>query len=113
MTYGSVCWFCHWGWHPEVKKVYDKWTAIAGYAAMHFGPAHIVWEDENFDSADWCLEHFDEHRGDHSDEELVAVKQSLIELNSLPMEWRVWPTDYDGKHPENYPPSWRETNDST
>lgn len=104
----GICWYCHWGWAKPVAEIYkkalraldgDKWP-------LHFGPSHIVWEDENFDRAEWCLEHFDEYKGDYSDVELEIVKQSLKELASLPEDVRcVEPEDYDGQHPELYPPS--------
>jgi len=55
---------------------------------LHFGPAHIVWEDGNLDSAEWCLEHFDEYLGMYTDEEYKVVKWSLEELAKIPVEMR-------------------------
>ncbi len=70
-----------------------------------YGPAHVVWADENFDFAPWCLKSFDQHRGDFSDEELAIVKRSLEQLAALPAEaWDVEPEAYGGEHPENFPP---------
>ena len=100
-----ICWYCHHGWPKPIADIYDRFLLIAGESAMHFGPAHIVWEDENFDSSGWCLEHFDEYAGDHLPEALAAVRQSLIELSQLPTDViDPAPADYDGKHPENFPP---------
>lgn len=52
------------------------------YMALHFGPAHIVWEDHNFKlhHVKWCLDNFDDFTGNHSKECLEYVKYSLIEL---------------------------------
>jgi hypothetical protein len=73
--------------------------------AMHYGPAHVVWEDENFDSAEWCLENFDKYKGDHSDEDLAVVRRSLEELVNIPLTERCpEPEEYEGENPENYPP---------
>lgn len=102
-----ICWYCYWGWSKPVREIYDKYEAIAGESAMEYGPAHIVWSDENFDrsSVQWCLDHFDEYRGDHTDEALSAVRKSLEELLLLSDEvLGPEPADYDGEHPEKYPP---------
>ncbi|QEG08323.1 hypothetical protein HWC26_gp071 [Aeromonas phage 2L372X] len=50
--------------------------------ALHFGPAHILWEDQNFKLQDikWCLDNFDNFTGKHSKECLEYVKYSLLEL---------------------------------
>ena len=104
-----ICWFCYWGWHPEVKAIYDEALLREGeniQGAMHYGPAHIVWEDENFDKAQWCLDNFDKYPGDNSAADLEVVRWSLEELVKIPMKYKIEPADYDGRHPENYPPTW-------
>ena len=103
----GICWYCYWGWHKPVADIYDRALSDldGAISALHFGPAHIVWEDENFHSAEWCLDHFDEDRGDYSDADLEIVKRSLQELAALPLEVRcVEPEDYDDEHPELFPP---------
>ena len=45
----GLCYYCHWGWPKPIADIYDKYLEIAGSSAMHFGPAHVVWEDENFE----------------------------------------------------------------
>jgi len=103
----GICWYCHWGWPKVVADIYDKaLSELDGYdSPLHFGPAHIVWEDENFDSAEWCLEHFDEYTGDYSLEDLAIVKRSLEELAAVPVNDRcVEPDDYDDEHPALFPP---------
>lgn len=104
-----ICWFCYWGWPPWVEFIFDEaLEEIGGDGPLLFGPAHIVWEDENFDLAQLCLDHFDEHSGTHSEEDLAIVRRSLEQLRDVPNECLVAPEDYDGKHPENYPPAWAE-----
>lgn len=75
---------------------------------MDYGPAHIVWGDENFERShvQWCLDQFEQYRGDYGDAELAAVRMSLEELLLLPNEVLApEPADYDGEHPERYPPA--------
>ena len=73
---------------------------------LHFGPAHVVWEDENFDCAQACLEDFERNRSDWSDVELAVVRRSLEQLAALSQsDWDVQPDTYDGEHPENFPPA--------
>lgn len=48
-----------------------------------FGPAHIVWEDHNWDSVQWCLDHFDEYSDGFENWELDVVRESLEELAEL------------------------------
>jgi len=80
-----------------------------GFYAMHYGPAHIVWEDENFDSAQGCLNDFENWKRQwnddrYSDAELEVVRKSLIELIAVPYEFKHEPEEYDDENPENYPP---------
>lgn len=88
----GICWHCYGGWAEPVAEIYKgALKRLNGDGSpLHFGPAHIVWEDENFDSAEWCLEHFDEYQGDYTDDELSVVRWSLEELAKLPIAVR-WP----------------------
>jgi hypothetical protein len=118
----GVCWYCHWGWSKEVAAIYDRavadierlneeddpWPPYEAESALHYGPAHIVWADENFyrDSVQWCLDHFDEYRRDMPDPVAAIVRRSLVELLALPdAVLDPEPADYDDEHPENYPPA--------
>jgi hypothetical protein len=104
---GMVCWFCHWGWPKPVAEIYKRALQDLGgdWSPLHFGPAHIVWEDENFDSAQWCLDNFDWDI-DYPKAQLAIVKRSLEELAALPQSaWDVEPADFDGNDPQNHPPS--------
>lgn len=102
------CWYCYWGWPLEVATIYDKHLNIAGYSAMHYDPSHIVWEDENFERhhVQWCLDNFDSHKYDYTEAELVAVKQSLEDLLTLPDSiLSPMPDSFDGSDPAAYPPA--------
>lgn len=105
----GICWYCHWGWAKPVADIYkeackrlddeDGWC-------LKYGPSHIVWEDENFDCAELCLDHFDENKDDYSEEELEVVRWSLEELTKLPLNVRCpEPVGYDERHPELFPPT--------
>lgn len=105
----SICWYCYWGWPKQIREIYDNHIDAAGELAMHFGPAHIVWEDENFERhhIQWCLDHFADAATNtqHSAEELDAVRQSLVDMLRLPDSiLNAMPSDYDGEHPDKYPP---------
>jgi len=104
-----MCWYCYWGWPKQIVEIYRKALVSLGgcESPLHYGPAHIVWEDENFASANRCIEFIDtgKYCGDFSKEDLAIVRQSLVELAALPEEIRnAEPDDYDGEHPENFPP---------
>ena len=104
----AICWYCHWGWSKPVADIYlEAVKRLDGdESPLLFGPAHVVWEDENFDSAECCLETFGKYIGDWADGELEVVRWSLNELAKLPMELRCpEPDDYDNEHPELFPPS--------
>ncbi len=106
-----ICWDCYWGWPKAVADIYDRAEkelndlGYDGERALDGGPGHVVWADENFDFAGWCLEHFDEHSDDMDPEVQVIVRRSLQELRDLPNDQKyAEPENYDGEHPENYPP---------
>lgn len=105
----GICWYCHWGWSKAVADIYNKYRPIAGEDAMHYGAAHVVWDDENFERehVQWCLDNFEEYkRDDATPAENEAVKQSLIDLLALPDDvLNPEPADYDDEHPEAFPPS--------
>lgn len=105
----GICWYCHWGWSKPVAAIYAKYEAIAGESAMHYGPAHIVWSDENFERehVEWCLDNFDTYKREAStDAENEAVRQSLVELLALPDDvLSPMPDDYDDERPELFPPA--------
>ena len=83
-----MCWYCHWGWPKPVADIYlEAVDRLYGNEwPLHWSASHIVWEDCNFNSAQWCLDHFDEYRGDYSDSELRVVRWSLMKLARLPVE---------------------------
>ena len=73
-------------WPSEIKAVFERAVARLDGDMMPllYGPAHIVWEDENFDHAQWCLTHFDQ--GDLTAFEADVVRDSLVELVALTPE---------------------------
>lgn len=103
----QTCWYCHWGWAKPVADIYlEALRRLDGDDfPLKFSAAHIVWEDENFDAAEWCLEHFDEYKSGYKEKYLAVVRWSLEELAKLPLDIReIIPDDYDGEHPEFFPP---------
>ena len=103
----GICWYCHWGWPKAIRDIHDQALAKldGNDSPLHYGPAHIVWDDENFDSAQWCLDNFDEYADDLSEEEKAVVRWSLEQLLLLPENViNSIPEDYDDEHPENFPP---------
>lgn len=102
-----ICWYCYWGWPQQVVEVYRKWLVELGYGTLHFGPAHVVWEDENFETGiiQSCIDSAEEHRQDLTDEELNSVIGSLRELLLVPEAIRCCkPKGYNGLRPEDFPP---------
>ena len=107
-----ICWYCHWGWSEPVAKIYKLALEKlhGGEMALHYGPSHIVWEDENWfdDNIQFCLkecDNYDDYKDRYSKEEIDIVRWSLEELLKLPIEVRdPCPEDYDEEHPEKYPP---------
>lgn len=65
-----------------------------------------MWEDENFHSAQSCLDDFGLRDYVYTAEQLDIVRWSLEELAKLPSKQYAEPEDYDGEHPESYPPLW-------
>lgn len=104
----GICWYCHWGWAKSVAEIYIKAVEKLNgdSSSLHYGPAHLVWADENWDRVDWCLDHFEENKGDNTNDELAIIKWSLEELAKIPIEQRkIEPENYDGRYPENFPPA--------
>jgi len=103
----GICWYCYWGWAKPVAEIYlEAVKKLSGnHRPLIFGPSHIVWEDENFDAVQRCLDNFDHWKGDFTDSDLEVVRWSLEELNKIPLDERdIIPEDYDEEHPELYPP---------
>lgn len=107
VNFSYCCWYCYWGWAKPVADIYMRAAEMMDdVRLLHYGPAHVVWEDENWDSAEWCIQHFDEHKEDYDPSDLEVVRWSLFELTKLPPEIReIEPKDYDGVNPQNYPPA--------
>lgn len=126
----SICWYCHWGWSKPVMDiykrafcdlnngVYEAGIEARAYWALSYGPAHCTWADENFEREiieeelkgfdDW-VKHWNTdwpHRPAYTHAELAVVRRSLEELLALSdEELSPEPADYDGEHPEKYPPT--------
>jgi hypothetical protein len=105
----SYCWYCYWGWAEPVARIFREAVAALGgdENPLLYGPAHVVWEDENFGrgSVEFCLRACDGET-DLSADALAAVRASLEALLALPDEAReIEPADYDGENPQDYPPA--------
>jgi len=101
-----ICYWCHWGWPKPIRDIYGQALAKLGGDDhwLHYGPGHIVWADENWDSAQWCLDHFDEYVRDMTEHEKAVVRESLELLLAVPDEYKSEPDDYDEENPQNFPP---------
>lgn len=88
----------------------NNWTGwdglpYSGESALEYGPGHTVWSDENFDDVRWNIKECDSSSyKDWRPGVIDIVRRSLQELDNLPQEIRNPPSEYDGEHPENYPP---------
>lgn len=110
----SECYYCHWGWPPDIKEIFDDAIAEIGCREpLLFGPAHIVWSDENFDLAQSCLDNFDHYSlpSNFSDEEYRIVRRSLELLRDIyqpalhapPAEFQK---DDEDDNPDRFIPVW-------
>jgi hypothetical protein len=107
-----ICWYCHWGWPKRIADIYAESIArlkTIGETseALSFSDAHVVWADENFHSAEFCLEELDKNKNEYSQELYDILRWGLQELIKLPPELLdVWPEEYDSSDdkPEDYPP---------
>ena len=102
----SICWWCYWGWPKPIADIYHAALAKLGgdEAALQYGPAHIVWSDENFDLAQSCLDNFAEYESYHTKEELAVVRESLEQLLAVADEYKDEPEEYGGENPQDCPP---------
>ena len=107
----GVCWYCYWGWPKPVADIYKQASAkLDGWnEGLDFGPGHIVWSDENFnDSAiDRCIAKCDNPQTaiEYPLDQIEVTRWSLTALKAIPAAVRdCEPEEYDGEHPENYPP---------
>lgn len=115
-----ICWYCHWGWAKPIADIFLKAKEALGGndELLIYGVGHIIWADENFSLAhvnkclsdwpDWVDSTRDLNKSgikDVSLGECLIVRYALQQLadiiESIP---EVEPEDYDGEHPENYPP---------
>lgn len=123
-----ICWYCYWNvWPKAVLGIYEKYeNAIddklmvldmdfnapswpqSGEFALEYGPGHIVWSDENFDSAKWCIDNFAAYLDSECPKDIAdLIKKSLEELDALPGELKdAVPKEYKGENPENFPPDY-------
>lgn len=103
-----ICYWCYWGWPKPIREIFDDCVELldGDDDPLRFGPAHVVWEDENWDLAQVCLDDFDEEASHfcYSPDDLPIVRESLHRLLRVPDEFKREPEGYDGEHPENYPP---------
>lgn len=96
----SGCWYCYWGWPKQVYDIGKKHEDRLADSELAYGPGHVVWSDENFDTAiiEACIRDAEEYRGDLSDAEFSIHVESLRELLTVPEEIRCCePEAYDGE----------------
>lgn len=105
----GACYWCHWGWPKPIRDIYDDCVEkLGGDWELEWGPGHVVWGDENWDSRSiqWCLGHLDKYEGRDTGDNLTIVRESLERLLAVPDEFKAEPDGYDGdKHdPADFPP---------
>ena len=85
-----MCWYCHWGWPKAVALIYkEALRRLEGdNSPLDYGPAHVVWADENFDCAESCLGDFDKYADRLSEDEQEVVRWSLEQLAKIPLSER-------------------------
>lgn len=101
----EICWYCYWGWPKEIYDIYIQAVEKlnGNKDPLHFGPSHIVWEDENWDHAQFCLDNF-KYNERYSNHDLEIVRWSLQELLKVDSKFKSCPEGYDDEYPENFPP---------
>jgi hypothetical protein len=106
----GICWYCYWGWAEQVADIHDRAEEELGESAVHYGPAHIVFADENFEDGhiEWCITECDkvEEYENVDVDSAKRLKSYLEELLAVPEEVRCCcPEDYDGENPVLFPPT--------
>ena len=98
----ETCWWCRWGWPKQIHDIYQEAAKkLEDATALDSGPSHVVWGDENFDSAQWCLDHFDDCCiGAFTDEDLQVVRESLEKLLAVPDEFKC--AQHNGGRPPKH-----------
>lgn len=113
-----LCWYCWWGWPRPVADIFD--AAVKELdgddSPLRYGPGHIVWEDENFETGhiEWCLGLYSDEAafsemyyrdGRFSEHDMEVVRRSLEALLNVSEEVRCCePEGYLGISPEKFPP---------
>jgi hypothetical protein len=110
------CYWCYWGWPKPIRDIYDDCVEKLGgdYLALEYGPAHVVWGDENWEAAQRCLDHLDEYAAFQeqlgngcSKRRLEVARESLIRLLEVPSEMRTTPAAFledKSNNPADHPP---------
>lgn len=97
----SNCWYCYWGWPEQTANIYSRYEKLlrmlsdrykeheslpdlAAAFTLNYGPGHIVWEDENFDCAQWCLDEATNNFSEWPKKIMALHKRALRELLRLP-----------------------------
>lgn len=92
-----ICYFCYWGWPRQIYDIYKEAVRrLRGdNTALRYGPAHVVWEDENFGCAKQCLDDIETYDGDLLKYELEVVRWSLEQLDKVPDEIKNIADEYE------------------
>lgn len=105
----SLCWYCHWGWAKQVFDIGKKYESQLRDSELSYGPGHIVWADENFETSSilWCIQKAEsEGDADLSDHDFPLHLQALRELLTVPEEIRCCEPEGYGEDcdPRLFPP---------
>ena len=105
----GICWYCTWGWSEQSVNIYKKYLDLldGDDSVLHFGPGHIVWSDENFETEhiEFCLKEKWDNNKNFTEQQWNIALESLKELLAIPEDIRCCcPEDYDDENPLDYPP---------
>lgn len=105
----GICWTSYWGLPKPVAEIFQRAEAELTDDVLEYGPGHIVFSDYNLEDRHitYCLDLLlaRDYKYELSEREQTSLFGYLQELLAIPESERcIVPEEYDGEHPENFPP---------